>query len=609
MFRRLILALSLLAFGGGSAQAFQQVSDFNQAKSNPGNLKMYTHVPQTLREKAPLVLALHGCTQSASTYHKESGWSELADRHGFLVVYPEQNSENKTAQTGNPYNCFNWAGYYGARMAKGDGENASVMQMIEYMQERYPVDADKIYITGLSAGGGLTSMMLALYPDVFAGGAPMAGLPYHCANTVDDAYACMGVTSSFQPRTGAGCESGEACMAPDRKRSPQAWAQLARDNNGGYSGNYPRVLIWQGDKDQYVDDDNAVEIMKQFTALHGTDQTADVTGQSFNGDSKHVYREYLKGDRPVVGVVDVLGMKHGITIDEGTGEDQGGKAGLAMSYTHDFDVFSSYYTAKWWGLLDTQPENDRPVVRIESPTDGAHLSGTVEVSVSATDDDGIARVDIWLGDELLISDISAPYGTEFNAGTLADGEHVLRAVAVDASADAVSSEVQLTFSTGNDSPALRFTSPEEGAHLSGTVTFSVDASDRDGIARVAFYLQGSNGEQPFAVADSAPWQATLDVATLADGQHTVRAEAVDASAEQRTSSTTLSFRTGFDCQEWTTYNYYHALAGRARNVSLLWWSPEYRVLGSDEALGRSSWIQTTVRNTPNEGEFAKGSCR
>jgi poly(3-hydroxybutyrate) depolymerase len=71
--------------------------------SNPGELRMYSYVPAGLPANAPLVVVLHGCTQSAASYNKGSGWSTLADRYGFaLLLLPQQQWNN------NPLRCFNW---------------------------------------------------------------------------------------------------------------------------------------------------------------------------------------------------------------------------------------------------------------------------------------------------------------------------------------------------------------------------------------------------------------------------------------------------------------------------------------------------------------------
>ena len=68
--------------------------------TNPGNLRMFAYAPKDLPRASPLVVALHGCTQTAAEYDQGSGWSSLADRLGFAVVYPQQQPIN------NPMNCF-----------------------------------------------------------------------------------------------------------------------------------------------------------------------------------------------------------------------------------------------------------------------------------------------------------------------------------------------------------------------------------------------------------------------------------------------------------------------------------------------------------------------
>jgi poly(hydroxyalkanoate) depolymerase family esterase len=124
---------------------------------------MFAYAPEGLAREAPLVIALHGCTQTAAEYDQGTGWSSLADSFGFAVVYPQQQPAN------NPKNCFSW--FLPADIARGHGEALSIREMIEHAIATFGLDRRKVFVTGLSAGGAMASVMLATYPEVFAGGA------------------------------------------------------------------------------------------------------------------------------------------------------------------------------------------------------------------------------------------------------------------------------------------------------------------------------------------------------------------------------------------------------------------------------------------------------
>jgi poly(hydroxyalkanoate) depolymerase family esterase len=136
---------------------------------NPGWLKARTYIPADLPRGAPLVVVLHGCGQSASEYNHGAGWSVLADRHGFALLFPEQQRSN------NLYLAFNW--FAAGHSRRNRGEARSIREMVEAIVITHGIDRRRIFITGLSAGGAMTSVMLATYPDVFAGGAIIAGCP------------------------------------------------------------------------------------------------------------------------------------------------------------------------------------------------------------------------------------------------------------------------------------------------------------------------------------------------------------------------------------------------------------------------------------------------
>src|SRR5262245_30892460 len=129
------------------------VADFG---SNPGMLDMYEYVPASLPAGRPIVVVLHGCTQTAAGM-EPAGWDALADEYQFAVVYPQQRNANQQL------NCFTW---YGATdIARSGGEAESIIQMVDTSIAMHGGDASRVYVTGISAGGAFTAVMLATYPD------------------------------------------------------------------------------------------------------------------------------------------------------------------------------------------------------------------------------------------------------------------------------------------------------------------------------------------------------------------------------------------------------------------------------------------------------------
>src|SRR3954449_2871493 len=102
-----------------------RLTELTPSGSNPGALRMMAYAPPGLPSGAPLVVVLHGCTQNAAGYDRGAGWSTLADRHGFALLFPEQDRAN------NANLCFNW--FQHADVTRGQGEVLSIRQMIGRM--------------------------------------------------------------------------------------------------------------------------------------------------------------------------------------------------------------------------------------------------------------------------------------------------------------------------------------------------------------------------------------------------------------------------------------------------------------------------------------------
>jgi poly(hydroxyalkanoate) depolymerase family esterase len=295
----------------GADSPVQEISGFG---SNPGDLKMFAYVPATVLPKPALVVVLHGCTQTAAGYDVGSGWSALAENYGFALLMPEQKSSN------NGNTCFNWFG--SEDITRDSGEALSIRQMIEHMAHEHQIDRSRVFVTGLSAGGAMTSVMLATYPDVFAAGAIIAGLPYGIANTMQEALAGM-------------------------YRSPAHPAQELGDlvrKASSHTGPWPKVSVWHGSADRTVTPKNAGEIVKQWLDVHGLPPApmaaADVDGYPrevwWNADGETVVESYT-----------ITGMAHGTPLAI-AGQDE--PYGTAGKFLLEAGIASSWHIAQFFGL-------------------------------------------------------------------------------------------------------------------------------------------------------------------------------------------------------------------------------------------------------------------
>ncbi|HSN26973.1 MAG TPA: PHB depolymerase family esterase [Kofleriaceae bacterium] len=385
--------------------ALVQVSSFG---SNPGGLNMYEYIPAGLPSGRPLVVVMHGCTQTANAM-TNAGWNQLADQYQFAVVYPEQTSTN------NPVECFNWAGEYGnlADITRGQGENESIIQMVDYEIAHHGVDTTHVYVAGFSAGAAFTTVMLATWPDRFAAGAIMEGIAYKCATDVSGAYSCQ---------------------SPGVTKTAAAWGDLVRGAHSGYTGPWPRVQIWEGSSDTTVVPANQGELVKQWTNVWGIDQTADETetiGQATRTG-------YKSGSTVAVETYTIQGMSHAVSV--GT-DPAGACSATAGQYFEDHKICATLREARFFGLTGTlgtgsggsggSGDDGAPTVAIVSPSDGDEVSGAVTVVVAAGN---ATSVDLAIDGASVGSDSDAPY--QFAWDAVAPGEHTLVATAHGASSDA-----------------------------------------------------------------------------------------------------------------------------------------------------------------------------
>jgi poly(hydroxyalkanoate) depolymerase family esterase len=300
------------AGAGAGPSRLTTIADFGV---NPGALNAHVFVPADLPDRAALVVVLHGCTQTAAGYDRGSGWSRLAERHGFAVLFPEQTRAN------NPNGCFNWFSPDDAR--RSGGEALSIRRMVGHVLARHPtLDPKRVFVTGLSAGGAMAMVMLATYPEVFAGGAVIAGLPFGTATSVPEAFDRM---------RGHGGPAG-----------PAALERLVRDATP-HSGPWPTLSVWHGDADRTVDPSNAEAILAQWRHLHGLGaEPARV--ERGPGYVRRVWSDAEGRER--IEDFRVAGMGHGTPLDV----SRSAAMEVGGAYMLDVGVSSTRHIAHFWGI-------------------------------------------------------------------------------------------------------------------------------------------------------------------------------------------------------------------------------------------------------------------
>ncbi|KKK04994.1 PHB depolymerase family esterase [Micromonospora sp. HK10] len=253
----LVLAASLAAAGlvlptlrPAYAASLVEVTSFGD---NPGGMRMHVYVPDSRPARPATVVAMHGCGGSGPGFYSGSEFASLADRYGFIVIYP-----TATQQAGFG-NCFDtWSD--AAKRRGGGSDPVSIISMIRYVQQRYSADPDRVYATGSSSGGMMTNHMLALYPDVFKAGAAFMGVPFNCfANAAD-----------YPP-------GSSQCTGGNMNRTPQQWGDAVRQAYPGYTGPRPRVQLWHGTSDTLVPYQLLQETIEQWTNVFGLSQTPTST--------------------------------------------------------------------------------------------------------------------------------------------------------------------------------------------------------------------------------------------------------------------------------------------------------------------------------------------
>lgn len=214
--------------------------------------------PGHFERPLPLVVLLHGCTQDPDDFAAGTAMNARAREQGCYVLYPAQ------AASANPSRCWNWFKHNHQR--RGQGEPALLADMVQAVTRAHGIDASRVYVAGLSAGGAMAAIVGNAYPDVFAAVGVHSGLPSGCAGNVGEALSVM--------QTGAG-RIGQAGGTPDRAFVP--------------------TIVFHGDQDKTVHQRNGEQVIAALLETVASTSPPDVqveVGISDGGQryTRSVYR-------------------------------------------------------------------------------------------------------------------------------------------------------------------------------------------------------------------------------------------------------------------------------------------------------------------------------
>jgi poly(hydroxyalkanoate) depolymerase family esterase len=229
------------------AAALTEVTGFG---ANPGGMRMHIYVPDNRPASPPIVVAMHGCGGSGPGFYSSSEFASLADRYGYIVIYPSAMQEAGFGR------CFDtWSA--AAKRRDGGSDPVSIASMVAYAGRQYNGDLSRVYATGSSSGGMMTQHMLALYPDLFKAGASFMGVPFNCFADAAD----------YPPGSSRCTGNGGA------NRTPQQWGDAVRQASPGFTGTRPPIQLWHGTSDTLVPYSLLQESIEQWTNVFGLSQT------------------------------------------------------------------------------------------------------------------------------------------------------------------------------------------------------------------------------------------------------------------------------------------------------------------------------------------------
>ncbi|OJD34957.1 acetylxylan esterase a [Diplodia corticola] len=212
---------------------------------NPAGVPMYVYVPDNLADNPGIVVAIHYCTGTAQAYYSGSPYATLAERYGFVVIYPN-----------SPHDGTCWDVSSQATLThNGGGDSNSIANMVTWAIDEFSANSSKVFVTGSSSGAMMTNVLAATYPSLFAAGIAYSGVPAGCFLSTANAVDAWNST----------CANGLSVATPTQ------WADVARAMYPTYASPRPRMQVYHGSADELLKPPNYAETLKQWVGVAGLD--------------------------------------------------------------------------------------------------------------------------------------------------------------------------------------------------------------------------------------------------------------------------------------------------------------------------------------------------
>jgi len=258
----IMLAVASLGANAGAATSQKVDPSVWGVPGLPSYVNMYLYVPDKLSAKPPILVASHHCQGTAASTYSEtkSSFVSLADKNGFIIIFPEA--------TG--HNCWD-VGSAKSLKHDGGGDTHAIAQMVRYTLTKYNADASRVYAFGGSSGAMMTQALMGVYPDLFAAGVAISGVPCGCW-----AVDYSGDTASNGQWSGP-CAGGQV------SKTAQQWGDLLRAMFPGYTGHRPRLQLWHGTADTTISYKNLAEAVKEWTNVLALSEAPATTDTKSGG--------------------------------------------------------------------------------------------------------------------------------------------------------------------------------------------------------------------------------------------------------------------------------------------------------------------------------------